>query len=145
MTTLLASLIGFISSIIPEVLRFIKDSHDKKHELNIMDRQISFSKKSEEIKEIPVNYDLIAQAQLYSTYHTGISWVDGFNGMVRPILAYSFFILYSVAKFLQYKAILSAPTGVYLDIIWSSEDQAIFAGIISFYFGQRTFSKMRNK
>ena len=28
-----------------------------------------------------------------------------------------------------------------IEIIWNTDDQAIFASIISFYFGQRTFSK----
>jgi hypothetical protein len=28
-------------------------------------------------------------------------------------------------------------------VLWQAEDQAIFAGIISFYFGQRAMSKLR--
>jgi len=28
-------------------------------------------------------------------------------------------------------------------LLWTAEDQAIFAGIISFYFGQRAMSKLR--
>lgn len=43
MVTLLASIAGFITSIIPELLKFLRDKYDKKHELEIMDRQIKYS------------------------------------------------------------------------------------------------------
>jgi hypothetical protein len=32
-----------------------------------------------------------------------------------------------------------------LEIIWNIDDQAIFAGIISFYYGQRTFKQTWKK
>jgi hypothetical protein len=30
---------------------------------------------------------------------------------------------------------------IFLDFLWSGDDQAIFSGIISFYFGQRAMLK----
>jgi hypothetical protein len=144
MITLLASIAGFISSLIPEILKFLKDQNDKKHELSILDRQIEHSKQnqSKTFEEINISRDLIEQASLYSTYKSGISWVDGLNASVRPVLAYCFFIMYFGVKYAQYKAIKASALLVeYIDIIWNIDDQAIFAGIISFYFGQRTFSK----
>jgi hypothetical protein len=144
MITLLASIAGFISSLIPEILKFFKDKNDKNHELNILDRQIEHSKhsKKRELEEINVVRDIAEQASLYSTFKSGVSWVDALNGTVRPVLAYCFFIMYGGVKFVQFKAItMSAPLIEYIDIIWNIDDQAIFAGIISFYFGQRTFNK----
>ncbi|WP_232048134.1 hypothetical protein [Rickettsia conorii] len=44
MITLLAAITGFISSIIPEILKIYKDINDKKHEINILDRQIANNK-----------------------------------------------------------------------------------------------------
>jgi hypothetical protein len=69
------------------------------------------------------------------------------NGSVRPMLAYSFFFMYMSVKYLQYKAIsASAHVIEYLDIIWTIDDQAIFAGVISFYYCQRTFKNFwKNK
>ena len=32
-----------------------------------------------------------------------------------------------------------------VNILWCVDDQAIFAGIISFYFGQRAVSKLRGR
>ncbi len=146
MITLLASIAGFVTSIIPEVIKFLKDKHDKKHELDILSMQIQFSQSAQgkTLQEIELSRDMIEQITLYSTYNTGIRWIDGLNGSVRPVLAYSFFMMYAAIKVIQYKYITSHALLIeYIDVIWNVDDQAIFAGIISFYFGQRTFSKKR--
>jgi hypothetical protein len=148
MITLLASIAGFITSLIPEIIKFFKDKNDKNHELDILDRQIAHTKhsKGKEIEEIIIASNMIEQASLYSTYKTGVTWVDALNGSVRPMLAYCFFLMYGSVKFIQYKAVhLAASLPEYMDAIWNLEDQAIFAGIISFYFGQRTFNKIWKK
>lgn len=58
------------------------------------------------------------------------------NELGIAIIAYSFFLLYTVVKVMQFSAGLPW-------LLWTEEDQAIFAGIISFYFGQRAMSKLR--
>lgn len=149
MVTLLASIAGFISSIIPELIKYFKDINDKKHELDILDKQIQYNKTNhnKSLEEIHISRDIIEHASLYSTYKTDIKWVDMLNGSVRPVLAYSFFLMYMGVKYLQYQAIsTSAHVIEYLDVIWNVDDQAIFAGIISFYYGQRTFRRVwKNK
>ncbi|XVN43334.1 MAG: hypothetical protein RCG15_03420 [Candidatus Rickettsia vulgarisii] len=46
-------------------------------------------------------------------------------------------------KYLQYKTIKNTTALIeYIDILWNIDDQAILAGIISFYFGQRMFNKL---
>ncbi len=146
MITLLASIAGFVTSIIPELIRFFKDKEDKKHELEILDRQMLFSKEThnKQISEIELKANIIEQSALYKTYTTGINWVDGLNGTVRPVLAYSFFIMYMGVKYMQYSLLMSHSMIIeYIEIVWDVDDQAIFAGIISFYFGQRGFKNTR--
>ena len=145
MITLLASIAGYIGSIIPELVKILKDKNDKKHELQILDRQIEYSKtaSTQRIEEIQIQDNAKERASLYATYKSGVSWVDAINGLVRPLLAYSFFSMYACVKYLQYNTISSTAIPIeYIEIIWNVDDQAIFAGIISFYFGQRTFSKL---
>ena len=147
MITVIAALTGFISSIIPEIIKFFKDINDKKHELNILDKQIQYSKfnRASSLEEISISKDILEQASLYSTYKSDVRWVDALNGSVRPVLAYSFFMMYMSVKYMQYRAISASALLIeYIDIIWSIDDQAIFAGIISFYYGQRTFRKIWN-
>ena len=146
MVTLLASIAGFLTSIIPEFIKLKKEKHDKDHELKVIDKQIEYSKISENnnLSALGIKKDISEFAALYSTYNTGISWVDSFNGTVRPTLTYCFFGLYVYVKTLQCKYLISANNLIdYIDILWNSNDQTIFAGIISFYFGQRAFNKIR--
>ena len=146
MITLLASIAGFFSSIFPEILKLIKDSNDKRHELAVMDRQIKVSASNQQssFHELDLKYSAAEQYNLYSTYKTGINWIDALNGTVRPVLAYAFFMMYMGVKILQYLSLkhYDAQSFQYLQILWTLDDQAIFAGIISFYFGQRTFNKV---
>ena len=43
MITLLASIAGFITSIVPEIIKYFKDINDKKHELDILEKQSNAS------------------------------------------------------------------------------------------------------
>lgn len=138
MITLLGSLLGFISAAFPDFLKLWRDAADRKHELTILQMQMEQQAQGHinRLEEINVQADIAESRALYRTYNTGIRWVDALNGTVRPIIAYSFFILYAVVKIMQFSADLPW-------LIWTQEDQAIFAGIISFYFGQRAMSKLR--
>ena len=144
MVTLLAAISGFLSSIAPEILKFLKDNSDKKHELEILDKQVQYSQimSQQRLEEIYISRDIANSTALSNTYNTGITWVDAFNGTVRPLLAYSFFLLYAVLKYVQYQSLGGGITIENIYLIWTTDDQTIFATIISFYFGQRSFSKI---
>jgi hypothetical protein len=139
MITLVSSLIGFISAAFPDFLKLFRDAQDRKHELAILAMQMEQQRlgHSNRLEEIQLNADISETQSLYRTYTIGIRWVDALNGTVRPVIAYSFFILYAVVKIMQFSANLP-------ELLWTAEDQAIFAGIISFYFGQRAMAKLRS-
>lgn len=140
MVTLFASLIGFFGSIIPDILKMFNDRRDKKHELEIMDRQIKMYEQGlvSRLEEIQSNADVAEAKIMQQNYKSGIFLIDMFNSSVRPVLAYSFFILYAFVKYIQYLVIADiGDLKVFVEVLWSLEDQAIFSGIISFYFGQR--------
>ncbi|MDC0865147.1 hypothetical protein OAP56_04300 [Rickettsiaceae bacterium] len=145
MITLFASIVGFISSIIPEVIKYFILSNDKKYRLELLDKQIEYSKfhTGKELESMLISRDILEQASIYSTYKSNIKWVDTLNGSVRPVLAYSFFLIYLTIKYLQYQAISNTSYAIeYLDILWSIDDKVIFAGIISFYYGHRTIRSL---
>lgn len=148
MITLFASIAGFLSSIFPEIFKFLQDKNDKKQEIALMQLQIEASKiqGNQKLQEVNIKADISEIEALLKTYNTGVKWVDAFNGTVRPVITYSFFILYATVKYMQYTIIpVDAPLFQYMDALWNTEDQAIFAGIISFYFGQRAMGKIRSK
>jgi hypothetical protein len=138
MITLLGSLLGFIGAAFPDFLKLFKEKADRKHELAILQLQLEQQKQghSNRLEEIYVEADIAESKALYKTYNTGIRWVDALNGTVRPVVAYCFFLLYASVKIMHFSADLPW-------LLWTEEDQAIFAGIISFYFGQRAMGKVR--
>ncbi|MFK8040353.1 MAG: hypothetical protein AB8B67_03355 [Rickettsiaceae bacterium] len=145
MITLFASLSGFIVSIVPEMVKLFTIKDHAQYQLKILEKQIEYSNKSKGQNALFAK--AIAKTEmynnLYATYRSGINWVDALNGSVRPMLAYSFFIMYGLVKYIQYTIIAKENIMIdFVDIMWTADDQAIFAGIISFYFGQRSFSKI---
>lgn len=148
MITLLGSLLGFISATFPSLLKLWQDSSDKQHEITLLKMQMEQQAQghTERLNEINAQADITESTALYKTYTTGIDWVDALNGTVRPVIAYAFFILYALVKLLSYAAVAhssAVPFVVLYDTLWTEDDAAIFAGIISFYFGQRAMSKVR--
>ncbi len=148
MITLLGSLLGFISSTFPSLLKLWQDKSDKQHEITLLKMQMDQQAQghTERLEEINAQADITESQALYNTYTTGIGWVDALNGTVRPVIAYAFFGLYALVKLLSYDAVANfsaVPFVVLHDTLWTEDDAAIFAGIISFYFGQRAMAKLR--
>jgi hypothetical protein len=144
MITLFSALLGLVGSAFPDLLKIFRDHQDRKHELTLLEMQLRQQAQghSERLQEIHTNADIAESRALYKTYHSGIDWVDALNGTVRPVLAYAFFLLYASAKMMQF-LLIDATIPASIHILWQAEDQAIFAGIISFYYGQRAMSKLR--
>ena len=137
MITLLGALLGFAGSVFPDLLKLLQEHQDRKHELHILHLQLEQQRQghTQRLEEINAQADIAESRALYRTWRSDIRWVDALNGTVRPVLAYAFFGLYVYVKVVQ---AIHTPW-----MLWGAEDQAIFAGIISFYFGQRAMSKVR--
>lgn len=146
MITVLSSILGFFASAMPDLFKMFRDHQDRQHELVLLDMQMKQQQlgHGQRLEEIHAQADIAESRALYKTFYTNIGWVDALNGTVRPVLAYAFFILYAIVKAMQF---YSLPEGDLLpwqiEALWTVEDQAIFAGIISFYYGQRAMNKMR--
>jgi hypothetical protein len=150
MITLLGSLLGFFTSALPEFIKIYRDHKDRDHELAIMDRQIECMQKghTQRLEEIQIASDAqVSQAMYTHARETGVRWVDALGGTVRPMITYAFFLLYASVKIAQI-LIIHKTIGVQswadaLVYIWHLEDQALFATVLSFWFGQRMLLKSR--
>lgn len=139
MLTILSALIGFLSAALPEYLNLQKEKHTQSHQEKLLELELKAKQKNFTLQHtaLQAQHHTESQKHLYSTYFTRIKWIDALNGTVRPVLAYAFFCLYATLKLLTYHQTQSLPS------LWTPEDQAIFASIIAFYFGQRAIRKSR--
>ena len=141
MITLLSSLLGFAGAMLPDLLAIFRECSDRQYEKDMLEMQLKQQALglTERLDEVRLEQAGAERQALYRTWASGVKWVDALNGSVRPVLAYAFFLLYATTKCLQFNQHPSPLPW----LLWGEEDQAIFAGIISFYFGQRAFQKTR--
>ena len=144
MITLFSALIGLVGAAVPDMLKLYRDHQDRAHELKILDMQLKQQAQghSERLAEIHTQADVAESQALYKTWYSHVPWVDALNGTVRPVLAYAFFTLYAGVKCWQLALMPDMPLPWQIQALWAEEDQAIFAGIISFYYGQRAMRKI---
>ena len=147
MVTLLSSLIGFFGAMVPDIFALLRERQDRQFERELLELQLKQQElsRSDRLEEVRLQAGATEARALYQTWKSGVEWVDALNGTVRPLLAYAFFLLYASTKFLQWSLIGDQPLPWQLQSLWGEEDQAIFAGIISFYFGSRAMNKLRQK
>ena len=149
MLTLLGSLLGFVTSAFPDLLGLFRDSQDRNHELAILDRQLEQMKlgHQQRLEEIEVQADIAETKALYRhDKPVGVAWVDALRASVRPVVTYAFFLLFAGVKGSALYVLIAVEGLVLADAlprIWDPETQALFAAVMSFWFGQRALSKLR--
>ena len=97
MISLLGSLVGFGTSFLPKVMDFFQDRADKAHELKVMSLQIEQAERIAQIKleQINVEADVREIESLHKSMQpTGVPFIDGLRGSVRPVITYVFMGLF---------------------------------------------------
>lgn len=74
-----------------------------------------------------------------------VRWVDALSSSVRPVITYWFMALYCVAKVATFMAAVNAGAGWGAAILhaWTAADQALWAGVLNFWFLGRVFDRVR--
>ena len=149
MLSLMGSLLGFGTSFLPKVMEFFQDKHDKKHELAVMEVQIRQQKEvaSQKLEAINVEADIREiEALQKSIQPSGVKWIDGLRGSVRPVITYSFFLLFVFVEVSAYLSLTASGVSG-LDAagaIWDEDTKALFAAVISFWFGGRAIARLKS-
>jgi hypothetical protein len=160
MLSLVSSLLGFAAGGLPKVLDFVQDRGDKKHELAMMaanrEREIALAREGfvaqarvEEIKTEQIAMQTQAQEKLAMWKHDmkigegASTWVINLRASVRPVVTYVFVGLLVVVDIagIWYAYSTGVAFAEAMDLVFSDEEMAILAAIISFHFGGRAFSK----
>tara|TARA_R100001163_G_scaffold53580_1_gene40903 strand:- start:335 stop:805 length:471 start_codon:yes stop_codon:yes gene_type:complete len=150
MISLLGTLLGFGTSIVPEVLGYFKQKQADAQELKMLEAKAKYAS---ELSTLKIQ-ELDAQAEIEETkglykHDAGIDaggFVNALRGSVRPVITYAFFILFATIKGVTLYSMVNTH-GMDLSAgmlaIWDEETQAIFSAIIAFWFGNRAMSKAR--
>tara|TARA_R110000765_G_scaffold182672_1_gene288623 strand:+ start:693 stop:1175 length:483 start_codon:yes stop_codon:yes gene_type:complete len=150
MISLLGTLMGFGTSIVPEILGYFKQKQADEQEIKMME---SKAKYAEQISKLKVQ-ELDAQAEIAETkglYEHDRSidaggFVNGLRGSVRPVITYLFFIMFASVKGTMIYAMITNQNldwTVAIETAWDNETAAVFSAIMAFWFGNRAMSKAR--
>lgn len=154
--TLLGGLLGGVFRLAPEFLKWADRKGDRAHELAMQDKALEFEKLrgSQRMEEIGANadatwntgaLDALKESIKGQGDKTGVKWVDALSASVRPVLTYWFMTLYCVAKTAAFAAAVASGAGWGTAAIaaWTEEDQALWAGVLNFWFLGRVFDKVK--
>lgn len=154
--TLLGGLLGGTFRLAPEVLKWFDRKGERSHELAMQDKALEFEKLrgASRMAEINAGADAAWNTGTIETLRealrgqgekTGVRWIDALSSSVRPTITYWFMALYCAAKSAVFVAALNGgsswSSAVYMS--WTDADQALWAGILNFWFLGRVFDKVR--
>ena len=150
MISLLGTLLGFGTSIIPEVLGYFKQRQANEQELRMLEAKAKYADKLSElkIKELDAQADISEAENIYKhdqSLDAG-PFVNGLRGSVRPVITYLFFALFAAVKGTLIYALIANQNvdwTVAIQTAWDDDTAAIFSAIMAFWFGNRAMSKAR--
>lgn len=78
---------------------------------------------------------------------TGVGWIDALNQSVRPVVAYWWLMLFTIAKFATVAMAVTeySTLAVFIEAVWTPQDAGILSMILSFWYCDRAIRKMSGK
>jgi len=142
--TILGSVGGTLTRLLPELIKIVNKYIDNKHELKMLEKsneieRIRIESKLEAFESTGTYTDPVADYMSYNvlTAPSKSKKIDIVNALVRPYTTYILLTLYCGIKIAFF--ILNPLAG--LSVLWGPEDMAMLSGILSFWFLGRVLDK----
>lgn len=155
--TLLGGLLGGAFRLAPELLKWLDRNGERSHELAMQDKVLEFEKLrgAQRMGEIGASADAawnsgaleaLREAVSAQGRPSGVRWADALSVSVRPVITYWFMALYCAAKTAAFVGVLSAGADWTMAVVqaWTEADQALWAGVLNFWFLGRVFERVRS-
>ena len=154
--TLLGSALGSVARLVPEVLAWLDKKDERKHELALLDKNLEADKfradhqigmvhaESDAAMNLADLNGLIEVAGKQTEVKSGVRWIDGFNALIRPLLAFQWLILLWPLVIVFKAYILNrsgAAAAQYLDVVFGPDEKTMAASIAAFWLVDRALRK----
>lgn len=152
-TALISTLTGLISGTVPNLLKEWGASREHSREVEMLkiqtELQLKIAEKQGEtrVAEMDREVDIAAyesQAKIASASlkGTGITWVDAWNGALRPFAVTIIITLFAVmASFYTYAVLTTVAPLQAVDLLWGSLIGEAIQAVLGFLFGYRSARK----
>ncbi|MFN3980159.1 MAG: hypothetical protein ACK4SA_07240 [Caldilinea sp.] len=154
--TLLGGLMGGLFRLAPEFLKWLDRKGERGHELAMQDKALEFEKLrgAQRMAEIGASAEAawntgaiasLREAVAAQGQRSGVRWADALSTTVRPVVTYLFVLMYVGVKLSTFVGSVQAGIGFGPALLaaWSDADQALLAGILNYWFLNRTLEKVR--
>lgn len=151
---LLGGILGGISRMVPEVMKFMDRKKEREHEVTMFDLQLKADaqKSTQQLAAIDAqsagaqftsSLSALQEAIKAQATQTGIKIVDAINALVRPGVTYIVFGMWVLVKLTTLYQLSEHSTDFSAAVLlwWTSEDQAMLTYILNFWFLGRVFEK----
>lgn len=152
MLSILGSLLGFAGSAVPAITDHFAQKQNNKLELDKM-------RLAAELRKEGFDYDMqMFEKKAMDDEHARLiahdtsimnstGWTSALQKSVRPVITYAFFGLFATIEITLLMQALESGTDFAeaIQLLWDEDTKAIFAAIISFWFGSRAIEKARRK
>lgn len=149
MIALLGSLLGFGTSFLPQILGFFQQKQEHKNKIEMLRLQGEMAAQGVqlELQVLDKKAEIEETKALYQYANPSSGFSAQLAASVRPVITYLFFALFLAVKAVIMVRVMQSG-GDWMqavELMFDEETQALFAAIISFWFGQRSVSKFMGK
>tara|TARA_R100001594_G_C4021003_1_gene259143 strand:- start:12 stop:449 length:438 start_codon:yes stop_codon:yes gene_type:complete len=144
MLSLIGSVLGFGTSMIPKVMSYFETKRDQKFELEMMDKQLQNQLQLGEQKMQMLNIDAdIRETESLHKEHASITrkasqfWIN-VSSSVRPTMTYLLFLEFVTLTYLLAFDMINMEM---YKLIWNEPMQGVWSAVVCFWFGSRTFNR----
>jgi hypothetical protein len=147
MISLIGSLLGFASGVVPEIVGYFRKQQDHEFELELYAAKAKYAEAltANKLKELDLKAEIQELKSLYEhdqTLKTNNSFIAALRASVRPVITYFFFFTFVGVEI---SIIFNLVEPALIDQIWSDNTAGLFAAVLSFWFGSRAMSKVMRK
>ena len=144
MLSLIGSVLGFGTSMIPKVMSYFETKRDQKFELEMMDKQLQNQLQIGAQKMQMMNIDAdIRETESLHKEHASITrkasqfWIN-VSSSVRPTMTYLLFLEFVTLTYLLAFDMINMEM---YKLIWNEPMQGVWSAVVCFWFGSRTFNR----
>ena len=147
MISIIGSLLGFVSGVVPEVVGYFRKKQDHKFELELYEAKAKYAEVLSEnkLQELDLKAEIQELKSLYkhdASLKTESNFISSLRASVRPVITYFFFFTF-IGE--EVSVIFHLVDPLVIDKIWNNNTQGLFAAVLSFWFGSRGMSKVMKK
>ena len=156
--TLLGGGLGGLLRFVPEIIKLFTEQRDRDHEYRMTKLQLDIDKAraAQAIDLVHAQGEVATAAGELQAYIeairgqsqlSGVRWVDAMNASVRPVVAYWWLTLYTLAKIATIMTVTSdsATLSAFVDTAWTDNDAGILSMILGFWYCDRSLRRMSGK